>query len=333
MNDDSNCTDCKHLQAHHVCGCVQSPLFGKKVGKDDRCDYFVLNPAQAEYCDALKVMLETNSSAAGIPKLRRSLELGLPEDDELSARFALSDGYREIVGNSNLSAEEMARRSEFAQAIEECEKAVEIDRRGGYGYFAQPLNRARLFRVNFLYQLRARLIEKERGNREAIEFVEKKLELFQYLPSTPLVFLLGYLAQRYRDNGQLEKSRACLQCIIAAEPVIRSDGNEREQERDLRDSAARALRQPDLHALSPDDSEEAKLLKKARNSVIYGFVGLFFLGFIFGPIAVISGFKARAEVMKRKMSRGLASATTGIVVGALATLIWTLWLIGKVLGG
>ncbi len=124
----------------------------------------------------------------------------------------------------------MAATAEFSQALAEAEKALEIDRRGGYGYFADPLNRARLFYLNFLYQLAARTVEKERGNGAAIEFIENKLQLFRYLPSTPMIFLLKHLAARYVEAGQPEQAQKCLRTILDAESVLKGDDEGKEQE-------------------------------------------------------------------------------------------------------
>ena len=149
MTREIECTRCEYLQPRQTCGCAQSPLTSKRVDSKDRCDYFVVNPAQDEYEDALLILLNENSSIAAIPKLKNAIEQGLPEDNEMFARFELSHAYREIVGNAGLSLDEMASRAEFSQAIAEAEKALEIDRKGGYGYFAEPLNRARLYKLNF----------------------------------------------------------------------------------------------------------------------------------------------------------------------------------------
>ncbi len=110
MTTEIECTRCEYLQPRLVCGCAQSSFIGKQVDSKDRCDYFVANPAQDEYEDALLIMLNDNSAVAAIPKLKKAIEGGLPEDDEMSARFALSESFSEIAGNAGLSLDRWQQR-------------------------------------------------------------------------------------------------------------------------------------------------------------------------------------------------------------------------------
>ena len=318
------CTRCKHLRPRQTCGHAQSPFAGKHVDSKDRCDYFVANPAQDEYEDALLILLNEDSSIAAIPKLKKAIEQGLPEDNEMFARFALSGGYREIVGNAGLSLDEMASRAEFSQAIAEAEKALEIDRKGGYGYFAEPLNRASLYKLNFLYQIAARTIERERGNRDAISYVENKLQIFRYLPSTPMIFLLKHLAYLYAEDGQSAEAHRCLREILNADPVLKVDDKGEEQK--LRSEASQALASLSVPARNVETSPQTKLQKKALASIVCGVVGLLLLGWILGPIAIVLGLQARSGISRSNLSGG-GKAIAGIIVGSLATLIGVLRLL------
>jgi hypothetical protein len=131
-----------------------------------------------------------------------------------------------------------------------------------------------------LYQLAARAIEKERGNGAAIEFIEKKLQLFRYLVSTPMIFLLKHLAAFYVEAGQPEQAQKCLRTILDAESVLKEDDEGKEQE--LRSYASRTIATLSAPAREVERSPKTKVHKKALSIIICGVVGLLLLRWILG---------------------------------------------------
>lgn len=324
MSSKAICPMCTHLAPRSTCGNSQSPLAGKRVSKSDQCSLFLESPAQVKYGEALVASLAAGSTIPVIPTIQSAIELGLPQDDEIAARFQLSDGYREIFGNSDGSMEQIVAMPEFAKSIEEAELALKIDAQGNYGYFAQPLNRARLDRLNYLYQMEARTIKDQNGTKAAIDYVENKLRLFSYLPSTPMYSLLNELAGWYIEAGQSESAKKQFQAIVGAAPVNIGENDGREQQ--VREYAASKLSELSAPPALDKSSPEARLQRRARNSIICGVIGLFLFGWLLGPIAIILGAGARSKIIELKAG-GTGKAMTGIIVGAVATLIGCLQII------
>jgi len=318
MSSQAICPMCNYLGPRSTCGNSQSPLAGRQVSKDNQCFLFLESPAQAKYGEALKACLAAGSNIPVIPMIQSAISLGLPEDDEIAARFHLSQGYGEIWGNSGGSMEQIVALPEFTKDIEEAERALEIDARGNYGYFAERLNRARLDRLNFIYQMQARTIKDKSGIRAAIDYAENKLRLFSYLPSTPMYSLLHELAGWYIEAGQPENAKKQFQAIVDAAPVNIEDKDGREQQ--VRDYAASKLADLSAPPALDKSSPEARSQRKARNSIICGVIGLFLFGWLLGPIAIILGVAARSRIIELKAG-GTGKALVGIILGAVATLI------------
>jgi len=318
MSSKAICPMCKHLGPRSTCGNLQSPLAGRQVSKDNQCSLFLESSAQVKYGEALKASLAAGSTIPVIPTIQSAIELGLPQDDEIAARFHLSDGYREIFGNSDGSMEQIVAMPEFAKSIAEAEQALKIDAQGDYGYFAQPLNRSRLDRLNYIYQMEARTIKDRDGTQAAIDYVENKLRFFSYLPSTPMYSLLNELAGWYIEAGEPDNAKKQFQAIVDSAPVTIGEQDSREQQ--VRDYAASKLAElsapPTLDKFSP----EARSQRRARNSVICGVIGLFLFGWLFGPIAIILGAGARSKITELKAG-GTGKAFAGMILGVVATLI------------
>lgn len=318
MSSEAICPMCKHLAPRSTCGNSQSPLAGKHVTKSDQCSLFLENPAQVKYGEALVASLAAGSTIPVIPTIQSAIELGLPQDDEIAARFQLSDGYREIFGNSDGSMERIVAMPEFAKSIDEAEQALKIDAQGNFGYFAEPLNRARLDRLNYIYQMEARTIKDRNGTQAAINYVENKLRLFSYLPSTPMYSLLNELAGWYIEVGQPENAKKQFRTIVDAAPVNIGENDGREQQ--VRDYSASKLAELSAAPALDKSSPEARSQRKARNSIICGVVGLFLFGWLLGPIAIILGAAARSRIIELKAG-STGKAMAGIILGGVATII------------
>ena len=318
MSSNTICPMCKHLGPRSTCGNSQSPLAGRQVSKDNQCSLFLESSAQVKYGEALRTSLAAGSTIPVIPTIQSAIELGLPQDDEIAARFHLSDGYREIFGNSDGSMEQIVAMPEFAKSIEEAERALKIDALGNYGYFAEPLNRARLDRLNYIYQMEARTIKDQNGTQAAIDYVENKLRFFSYLPSTPMYSLLNELAGWYIEADQPGNAKKQFQAIVDSAPVKIGEQDGREQQ--VRDYAASKLAELSASPALDKSSPEARSQRRARNSIICGVIGLFLFGWLLGPISIILGATARSRIIELKAG-GTGKAMTGIILGAVATLI------------
>lgn len=67
----------------------------------------------------------------------------------------------------------------------------------------------------------------------------------------------------------------------------------------------------------------------AVGSLVLGIIGVIFLGFIFGPIAMSQSSKAKREIGLNPMLTGGGMATAGFVLGIIGTVIWGLILVGS----
>ena len=78
-----------------------------------------------------------------VREFETAIELGLPHDDKMEARFFLGENYAHLV-NSELSIEERVATREFSELINQMKKALLMGAEGEYGYFLEPLNRLAL---------------------------------------------------------------------------------------------------------------------------------------------------------------------------------------------
>ncbi len=67
----------------------------------------------------------------------------------------------------------------------------------------------------------------------------------------------------------------------------------------------------------------------AVGALVLGIIGVIFLGFIFGPIAMSQSSKAKREIAMNPMYTGGGMATAGFVLGIIGTVIWGLILLGS----
>jgi hypothetical protein len=75
----------------------------------------------------------------------------------------------------------------------------------------------------------------------------------------------------------------------------------------------------------------------ATSSVLYGVLGLFILGFVFGPIAWLHASRAKRAIANDPRFSGRGRATVGMILGAVATFahvtLIAITLSGMVIGG
>ncbi|MBU2496369.1 MAG: hypothetical protein KJ935_07740 [Candidatus Omnitrophica bacterium] len=216
---ENECKRCKHKLPKNVCGASESQNYNQNIEPDNSCDYFLESPAQNHYAKALQHgVIKANDAA--ISEFEAAIELGLPQDDEMCARYFLGSTYSNLV-NTDLAGEhieQLTATPEFQNAINQMEKAVLMDSEGKYGYFSE--NRALLGKLDVLYSFQADAIQKKEGADDAIAFYETKLQLFDYLPSTPMLIMLLQLGALYYENkGDKERARKYFRKILEADVV------------------------------------------------------------------------------------------------------------------
>jgi hypothetical protein len=190
------------------------------------------------FVEAIKLSLEKGSGIPAIPLLQKALALGLAPGDEVFARHALGEGYREIFGNSGLPWRKMVETNEFHQSMAEIEKAFELDSVGSLGFFSQPLNIGRLEHLDLMYTLAADAKKEQDGTDAATGYLAGKLRAVEYLARPPLLYSLLKLAELYQETGAFEEAARCLRKVVATEPLYPAD---QERNEELRAKARKML--------------------------------------------------------------------------------------------
>lgn len=219
MSAKNQCYLCKHKIPRQICGSSQSIYYNKKIELTDSCDYFLENPAQDYFNLGLAKSLEPETQRESIVQdIETAIRLGLPDDDEMEARFFLGAKYATmgIHQDGTLNPELLS------DAINNMEKAVLMDSKGEYGYFSDPLNRARLSKLDIAYVMKARSIQKKEGVDAAITFLEKKGHLSS-IPMLNTLLELGNLFYGEKDDN--EHASVYYKTVVSAEAVDPVDEN------------------------------------------------------------------------------------------------------------
>src|ERR1700722_16225622 len=221
--EQQKCSVCKHLQSRSKCGSTQSPRYQETVTAADRCNLFELSLALLQVQKGLIDSLSGDRPSAAAAAFEAALEGGLPRDEEMETRFALSEQYRQLVFNADMGWQQCVNSDRFQAAVGNVAAALKIDREDGYTYFAEMLNRARLRNFDLMTTLAADSFIQNNDRRAAISYLRHKVGLCEYLPSCPLLHGLLKLATLYLDQRQIENAKICLRNIVDAEPVDRVD--------------------------------------------------------------------------------------------------------------
>ncbi|MBI3756151.1 MAG: hypothetical protein HY265_08335 [Deltaproteobacteria bacterium] len=216
MSEKNQCYRCKYKIPKEICGSSQSPYYNQKIEPTNSCDYFLENPAQDYFNLGLAKSLEPETKVEAIHELETAIRLGLPEDDEMSARFLLGEAYALFGGEPDSQ--------ELSESINQMEKAVLMDSQGKYGYFSEPINRARLAKLDLGYVMKARSIQNKEGADDAISYIHQKLQLFDYLHSSPMLHLLLELGNHYAEKGNKELASVFYKKLLECE--VRDPGDE-----------------------------------------------------------------------------------------------------------
>lgn len=227
--EEQRCSRCKNLQPRRVCGEPRSPQFQTKIDPKGHCDFFLLNPAQVYWKNGMIDALRGDRDAEAAAAFEAAISGDLPQDDELAARFALGEQYKQLVFNSGMEWQQCVASRQFEEAIRHIGEALKIDREGGYGYFAEPLNRARLRTFDLMCMLGADAILERSDRPGAIAYLQQKVGLCSYLASCPLLHILLKLGGLYLDDCRLESAQIMFTNVVAAEPVDRVDEEGTEQ--------------------------------------------------------------------------------------------------------
>lgn len=221
------------------------------------------SPGQRYYGDAL-VKLMTQSAIPGMEDLKRALKEGLPEDDEMSARFSLALEYVDLAlqAKDQLSAEQLIASPDFLEALGQAEKAILIDRQGQYLYFSDPLNRARLRPIDEFYSMTGAVLKDTKEVDGAIEYLQQKVGLLSFLQSNPLLRVSYSLGNLYVEKGQKESATVCYRNVVSSAPVDKTD--EQGIEKEIRKRAAAKLN--DIEAKPASSSKSGCFIATA----VYG---------------------------------------------------------------
>ncbi len=249
MESKVSCVYCMHRLPKNLCGAKESPNYNRTIRHEDQCERFTNNPAQLHYIRAL--FMDEYGSDNGLDgrkvaaQFQRAIEAGLPTDDEMNAKFHIGKWLALWTQGLNLELPKRAALPETRDAIAYTEAASALDREGGFGFFAQPGKRYWLRNLDMMYFAQGGLISIERGTGgmisdvAEIEYFEKKLALWSYLPSSPLLFTLKEAGYSYGRLGKNERSIECFRSILTAAPVDPFDNKGVEAE--LRDTAKACL--------------------------------------------------------------------------------------------
>jgi len=209
----------------------------------DSCEFFLHNPAQPLYSQALALSvlingpIETNEAEAAeaeiIEKFESAISLGLPEDDESYAKFTVGESHFQRA--YRLSPENTFS-PEFSRGLEQMEKAVSTDSQKEYGIFSQPIHQAQLRTLAAAYLAVKDSILKQKDIDVAIAYIEEKLHLFDYLSNPPLLLILG-LGELYVQKGDMARARQTFRRILQAPILISGD----EHETNVRKAAEKQL--------------------------------------------------------------------------------------------
>ncbi len=218
---------------------------------------------------AMLAALEDNHDAAIAGFERALADPHIDKRQEMEYRSFLAGVYATTV---NFSSPNYAQSPGFAQAVANMELAVDIDRGENFGYFSEPIHRARLKSLDLLYSLYADQLDKQKPG-ASMQYLYEKLQRFAYLASTPMLASLLQLGLTYVTAGHREEAASCWNAILSADIVDRTDGDA--QTRDLARNNLEVLGQPKTasscfiaSAVYGESSPEVARLRTFRDDIL-----------------------------------------------------------------
>ena len=80
---------------------------------------------------------------------------------------------------------------------------------------------------------------------------------------------------------------------------------------------------------TPQVADGNMTCEEAGKALTYGIVGMFCLGFIFGPMAIQKAVEARRLIREDPRLTGLAKANVALILGVIALILWVLYLVER----
>ena len=97
------------------------------------------------------------------------------------------------------------------------------------------------------------------------------------------------------------------------------------EEEQVAEDAPKKVKWSELTALATSSESkdgETSPIKEAKTAVTWGGVGLFFMGFVCGPVAIIQAMKAKERIVSEKRYGSIGKAKLGMVLGGASLGIW-----------
>lgn len=195
--------------------------------------------AEEHFQKALLASLAGDEDAMAMSEFRQAIAGGITPEKELLARFSLGGMLSRIAARKAPDVEDMVNVPEWLEAEQEFEAAIQMDRQGKLGYFSQPLGRAQLRQFDIFCKLGGSAKGKQ-SPRAAISYLESKVKICDYLPSSPLLACILELGAYCNDIDDHQRAISWWQYLLSCAPVMLS---------------------------SPDSEEEAKLRMHAAQNI------------------------------------------------------------------
>lgn len=224
-----SCSRCSFKRARSICGSEKSEFQNKTIKGDHSCPSFAISEAHDLFVDAGVAAFKGTPEdwVYAAQTFEKAIEAGLPEDEEVFARTQCASLYGDILMErlgERRDAKTMVESQEARSILMHMQKSIQVDRQGGYGYFAKPLERSFLSTFDTFVSLTAGELKEAKGPVAAIQFLEENIQQVSYLPSSPMISSLLELGNLH-VGSDTQKALTCFRAIVAAEPVIRSGDN------------------------------------------------------------------------------------------------------------
>jgi hypothetical protein len=76
--------------------------------------------------------------------------------------------------------------------------------------------------------------------------------------------------------------------------------------------------------------EGGRSCTEAGEALKYAILGIFCLGFIFGPMSIFKALDAKSIIAKDQSLSGSGKATAALIIGCIVSLLWVLGIIARV---
>lgn len=178
------------------------------------------NGGVQHYIKSTALRMASANTEEIIEELEKALELGLSSDgDRLDALFTLGLSYAMIGAR----APEDRQKELYKQGMDLMEQALVLDAETNHGYFLDSANREKLELLDLIYLKEQHSIA---DNDDVIAYLQAKSNLFDHIPSPPILITLCQLAASYHHRGgndDRELAKIFWRKVVEAEPVTGSE--------------------------------------------------------------------------------------------------------------